>query len=80
MFLGAYTTVCEFFHVHCYEPILSRYVSITTREILYECRCGKRELRCVYRGDSEKFPIPTDIVTSEEMQKALSEGLLTAED
>lgn len=47
-------------HIHCYKkPVVSQYVSFHTRNIIFECECGKREQRRVIKAFSEDFPIPT---------------------
>lgn len=59
-----------------YKPILSRYISFGTREILYESKAGKRKLIMVHRGFSEPFPIETtNFLTYKEMQEALKNGI-----
>lgn len=58
------------FHFHWYEPKVSRYVRFEAREILYECSCGKKELRMVYRKYAEPFPIDTkNYLTKADMEK-----------
>ena len=35
----------KLFHIHNYsKPIVSSYVSFHTRDVVWECRCGKRKL------------------------------------
>lgn len=53
-------------HVCCYsKPIISRYVSFGTRDIIYECRCGNRKVFRVYKDFSDPFPIETSIIESQ---------------
>jgi len=48
------------FHIHIYNtPIHSRYVTFSTREIIYECRCGKRRSKSVTKSFGSAFPIET---------------------
>jgi len=60
-------------HRHRYEkPIASRYVSFYTRDIVYQCKCGKRIIYKTYNYDCN-FPIPTNLfMTYEQLQ-----GLVT---
>lgn len=58
----------EIFHIHLLVPKISRYVSFNTREILYECSCGKKELRMITKPFDEAFPIETtNFLTRDEM-------------
>lgn len=41
------------------KPIISMYSSFNTRNIIYECRCGKRKSYRIYRPFGEAFPIET---------------------
>lgn len=63
------------FHIHCFDtPILSQYRSFHTREIVYQCRCGQKELHTVHAGFSEPFPIETAmLITGREVQKVLAD-------
>ena len=58
-------------HVHSYDkPIISQYVSFNTRDIVYECKCGKRTIKRVYQSFSEPFPInTTPFITNEDLKK-----------
>lgn len=48
-------------HVHAHnKPIASLYWSFNTRRIIYECGCGDRVIREVYKGLNEPFPILTN--------------------
>jgi len=52
-------------HIHIYNtPIHSRYVSFSTREIIYECRCGKRCSKSVTKSFGSAFPIETSSIGS----------------
>jgi hypothetical protein len=56
------------------KPIVSRYISFNTRDIVYECRCGKRKIERVYRSFSSPFPIETTLfITNKEIQKIADE-------
>lgn len=47
-------------HFHNFKtPIVSRYVSFNTRDIIYECSCGKRKSFEITTDFGESFPIPT---------------------
>ena len=51
----------KFFHIHnCNKPVASLYWGFNTRKIIYECRCGKKELHVVTRDFSSSFPISTN--------------------
>ena len=63
------------FHIHNWKPKLSRYISFSTREILYECRCGKRKIETISRDFDTPFPIETTMLTHKEMQDALLNGV-----
>ena len=64
------------FHIHNWKPKLSRYISFDSRDILYECKCGKRKIENVYRDFSEPFPIETTTnLTYKDMQDALLNGV-----
>lgn len=59
-------------HIHVWEPKLSKYVSFNSRDILYECKCGKGKIKNVYRNFDTPFPIETTtMLTNKEMQDAL---------
>lgn len=48
-------------HICVYlTPIASRYISFNTRDIVYECSCGKRKLERVFKSFSDPFPIETN--------------------
>jgi hypothetical protein len=61
-------------HVHSYDkPIVSQYVSFNTRDIVYECKCGKRTIKRVYKSFSDPFPIQTTLhLTNEELKKIVN--------
>ncbi len=46
------------------KPIISRYVGYSTRDIIYQCRCGKRAAQLVCRPSNMDFPIDTSIMLS----------------
>jgi len=51
----------------CYysKPIISRYVSFSTRDIIYECKCGNRKVFREYRDFSDPFPIETGMIETQ---------------
>lgn len=63
--------------VHCHSylnPIVSRYISFNTRDIVYECRCGKRKIIRDYRPFDMPFPIETtNLITHQELEKIANE-------
>jgi len=64
------------FHIHNWKPILRKYVSFNSRDILYECRCGKRKIVHVNRSFDREISIETNIgLTHKEMQEALLNGV-----
>jgi len=62
------------FHLHRYTPIVSMYWTFSTRKIIYECQCGKREVRQVYRNFGDEFPIDTAIMLSNTDFNAILNG------
>ncbi len=60
MFKKIIKSIRKKLHV-CYhnKPIISRYMSFHTREIIYECKCGHRQVERVTRAFSDPFPIET---------------------
>lgn len=50
------------------------YVSFNTRDIVYECRCGKRRIERDYRPFDVPFPIETThFITRKELEKIANE-------
>lgn len=64
------------FHIHSYsKPIISRYVSFNTRDIVYECRCGQRKIIHEYRPFDDPFPIKTTpFITNQDLEKIANEN------
>jgi hypothetical protein len=64
-------------HLHIYsKPVLSRYISFNQRDILYECRCGKKICKRVQRNYGSAFPIETTIcLTKREFDEVLNNPL-----
>lgn len=66
----------KMFHIHLFsKPIVSQYHSFETRRIIYECRCGKREVVKVYASfeSNRDFPIKTTmLLTNKEFNEILS--------
>ena len=60
-------------HICIFEkPIVSMYVSFNTRNIVYECKCGKRKAEKVYRPFHIDFPIKTTpFIDNQEFEKYL---------
>lgn len=60
-------------HIHCFNtPILSQYQTFGSRKIVYQCECGKKELRAVHRSFSEPFPVETlSLITNKDIQVIL---------
>jgi hypothetical protein len=65
-------------HIHYFnKPIVSEYVSFHTRNIIFECRCGKRELRKESRAFGDAFSIETThFITHKEMNEILNKNLV----
>lgn len=61
-------------HIHRFsKPIASQYWTFSTRKIIFECKCGKREMRDVYKNFGDAFPIETTLfITSKEMKELLN--------
>lgn len=61
-------------HIHWFnKPIASQYISFHNRNIVYECRCGKRKLKMVVRAFGDPFPIETNnLITDTEIKKIIS--------
>ena len=54
-------------HICLYnKPIVSRYISFNKRDIIYQCRCGKRKSYSIYREFGSSFPIETKILLSKQ--------------
>jgi len=49
------------------KPIVSKYVTFNSRDIIYQCKCGKRRCKTVIRTyeDKRDFPIDTTIMITE---------------
>ena len=61
------------FNIHNFKPILSRYITFTSRDIIYECKCGKKEERNVRKAYGDPFPIETSVMlTRKDYIKALN--------
>lgn len=60
-------------HIHRFNmPILSQYRSFGTRHIVYQCKCGKKELHKIYRNFGDSFPMPTtNFIENKDVQKVL---------
>lgn len=61
----------ECLHICYYStPIASKYVSFNTRDIVYECRCGKRKIKRFDSIMNIPFPIETNfLMTRAELEK-----------
>lgn len=59
----------DLFHIHNFNnPIVSAYVSFHRRNIIYECRCGKRKSRLMNALD---IPILTSSISKKEFKIVL---------
>jgi hypothetical protein len=60
-------------HSHDYnKPIVSRYVSFSERDIVFECNCGKRQLLRERREFSDAFSMLTTMgITKTDVKKLL---------
>jgi hypothetical protein len=65
-----------FLHLHNFnKPIVSKYLNFHERKIVYQCRCGKRKAKRVFRTFSDSFPIETTpLMTNDEVLKVVNEG------
>lgn len=47
----------------CYynTPIVSRYIGFNSRDIIYQCSCGKKKSYTIYRNFGDPFPIETNL-------------------
>ncbi len=61
-------------HIHRFDkPLVSQYASFNTRNIIFECRCGKRRLENEYTPFGTPFSIETThFITNEQMQQILN--------
>ncbi len=61
------------FHIDMYlKPIISSYVSFGTRDVVWECRCGKRKLIREYRNFGDPFSMGwTCNLSKDEMTQVL---------
>lgn len=65
--------IFKLLHIHIHiNPIVSRYISFNTRDIIYECRCGDRCKRRVYRAYGDAFPIFTGSLNSKQFNEVLN--------
>jgi len=56
------------------KPIASRYITFNHRDIVYECRCGKRRIERVYASFGQPFPIETNmLISKQELEKIANE-------
>ncbi len=63
----------KFFHIHIYsKPIVSQYISFSTREIIFECRCGCRVAKMISKPFGVSFPINTNSLNSKEFNEVLN--------
>lgn len=69
-FIQNIKTLFKKFHIHSFnKPIISRYISFNTRDIIYECKCGKRILKNVYRNYGEAT---TPFLEKHDMERILN--------
>ena len=62
---------CDF-----YKPIVSQYSSFNCRNIIYQCKCGKRKKYKICKEFSSPFDIQTTaFITNQEMDKILNNDL-----
>lgn len=61
-------------HVHYFsKPIVSEYRSFNVRNIIFECRCSKCELRKEVRAFDKNFSMPTTyFITTKEINELLN--------
>jgi len=66
-----WSKIINIFHIHSYSiPIVSRYISFNTRDIVYECKCHKRKIIRICKPSDIPFPIQTTyFITKEELEK-----------
>jgi len=62
------------FHIHIFNtPLASQYIGFNTRNIIWECRCGKRKLIQESRNFGEPFSMPTsNFMTTKEFEEILN--------
>jgi hypothetical protein len=68
------TTINPIFHIHRFDtPIVCRYVGFEHRDIIYQCRCGKRKSVEVYDNyyTGKGFPIAPSGVSIKEYKTIL---------
>ena len=65
--------IIEKIHVCIFsKPIVSKYSTFNSRDIIYECRCGKRKSVNVYRNFGDSFPIETtNFLTEKDFKEIL---------
>ena len=58
------------------KPIVSKYRTFEARDIIYQCKCGKRKCKTVKRTyeDKRDFPIDTTMITEKEFDIILAGG------
>ena len=57
------------------KAIVSKYVSFSTRDIIYQCKCGKRRCKRVTKAFEANFPIQTtNLISDKEFDHILAGG------
>lgn len=60
-------------HVHCHnQPIVSQYWTFHSRRIVYQCRCGHKQLFKVHEPFDVPFPLETISITNKEIESILA--------
>lgn len=57
------------------KPIVSKYVTFNSRDIIFQCKCGKRRCKRVTKAFDADFPIPTtNLISEKEFDHILAGG------
>lgn len=56
------TKIKKYLHIHRFnKPLVSMYVSFNIRNIIYQCKCGKKISKKVFIPYASPFPIETTL-------------------
>ena len=51
---------------------MAKYVGFSTRDVIWECRCGERKMKRETRSFSSSFSAPTFLLNNEEFNQVLT--------
>ena len=63
----------KIFHIHFFiRPLMAKYIGFSTRDVIFECRCGERKMKRENRSFSSSFSAPTFLLNNEEFKQVLT--------